>query len=126
MKRNFLSIAAVVLAIGLFSFTRMEKKAQVDMYVFEYDPTASGGYAEADVEDISNANWKYIGKNLALCGGQNQKACRVSVIGTYVDDTTTPTALQGVTINADQSGATAHVQSISGSSSGNLFSNQLD
>lgn len=124
MKRNFLGIAAVVLAIGLFSFTKIEKKAQVDMYVFEYDPTASGGYAEADVEDISNANWKFIGKNLALCNNTNQKACRVEVLGAYVDNTTTPTALQGVTIDATQSGATAHVLTISGS--GNQRSNQPD
>lgn len=124
MRKYFFSIVALVIAIGTFSFTEHEKKAQVDMYVFQYDPTASGGYDEADVEDISNANWKYQGKNLALCSNVNQKACRVAVLAAYVDNTTTPTALQSVTIDAIQSGATAHVNTISGS--GNQKSNQVD
>ncbi len=124
MKRYFFGLAAIVIAMGTFAFTQYETNAQVDKFVFEYDPAASGGYAETDVENISNANWKYIGKNLSLCGGQNQKACRVEVLGAYVDNTTTPTALQSVTIDATQSGTTAHVNSISGS--GNQRSNQLD
>lgn len=124
MRKYFFNIAAIVIAIGTFAFSHVEKKAQVDMYVFQYDPTASNGYDEADVEDISNANWKYQGKNLALCGGQNEKACRVAVVAAYVDNTTTPTALQSVTIDATQSGATAHVNTISGS--GNQRSNQVD
>jgi hypothetical protein len=124
MRINFLSIAAVVLAIGTFAFTTIEKKAQVDMFVFEYDDDASGGYAELDVENISNTNWKYVGKNLSLCSDDDQKACRVAVRGTYVNNTVTPTALQNVTIDATLSGSTAHVQSISGT--GSQLSNQPD
>ena len=124
MRSYFLSVAAIVLAIGTFAFVNPVVKPQVDMFVFEYDPSASGGYDEADVEDISNTNWKYLGKNLALCSNTNGKACRVEVLGAYVDNTTTPTALQGVTIDAIQSGATAHVDAISGT--GNQRSNQAD
>lgn len=124
MKRYFFGLAAIVIAIGTFAFTQYENNAQVDKFVFEYDPTASGGYAETDVENISNANWKYIGKNIQLCSGINQKACRVEVVAAYVDNTTTPTALQSVTIDATQSGATAHVNTISGT--GNQRSNQVD
>lgn len=124
MRNNFLKFAALVLAMGLFAFQLPGKNAQTDKFVFEYDPSASGGYDEADVEDISNMNWKYIGKNLALCSNTNGKACRVEVLGAYVDNTTTPTALQGVTIDAIQSGATAHVDAISGT--GNVRSNQAD
>ncbi len=124
MKRNFLSIAAVVLAIGLFSFTKMEKKAQVDMYVFEFDGTQSGGYSVANVENESNTYWKYKGKNLELCGDQDQKAYRVEVIGANVDNTTTPTELRNVAISATLSGSTAHVTAITGTSS--QYSNQED
>jgi hypothetical protein len=124
MRNYFFGLVAIVIAIGTFAFTQVEKNAQVDMYVFRYDDAASGGYAESDVEDISNANWKFDGINAALCSNTDQKACRVAVVAAYVDNTTTPTALQGVTIDATQSGTTAHVNTISGS--GNQKSNQVD
>lgn len=124
MRINFLRFAAIIIAIGTFAFTTVENKAQEDMFVFEYDPTASGGYAVVDVEDISNANWKYVGKNLSLCSDNDQRACRVAVIGDYVDNVTTPTALQNVTIDATLSGSTAHLIDISGTDS--QFSNQAE
>lgn len=125
MKKYLLSMSAILLAVVLFAFTQPVKKAnQVDMYVFQFDPTASGGYAEDAVENISNANWKYQGKNYELCGGQDQKACRVAVRGDYVNNTTTPTALQSISIEATLSDGTAHVTSISGT--GSQYSNQLD
>lgn len=125
MKKYVLSITAAVIAVALFAFTQPVKKAaQADMYVFEFDGSQTGGYSVANVETESNTYWKYVGKNLDLCGGQNQKACRVEVIGANVDNTTTPTELRNVAISAILSGSTAHVTAITGTSS--QYSNQED
>ena len=76
------------------------------------------------MENESNTYWKYIGKNLSLCSGDEEKACRVAVRGANVDNTTTPTELRNVVISADQSGATAHITGIT--ETGSLYSNQED
>ncbi len=122
MKRYIFSLAAVVIVIGSFAFNNITPTQ--DMFVFEYDPAASGGYSKPAVENISNSNWKYKGKNLSLCENRNEKACRVAVTSAYVNSSSNPTALQGIEIGATLSGATAHVVSISGS--GNAYSNQRD
>lgn len=126
MRKHFLSIAAVVAAVTLFAFTQPEKKAAPeDMYVFEFDGTTTGGYSVANVEDESNAHWKYIGKNLALCDGTPEKACRLEVIGANVDNTSAPTELRNVAISASLNGGSkAIVTSITGTSS--QYSNQED
>lgn len=104
MKKYFLSIAVIVIAAALAAFTQPVKKAtQVDLFVFEFDHTQSGGYSIANVENESNTYWKYIGKNQSLCGGDEEKACRVAVRGANVDNTTTPTELRNVVISAQLS-----------------------
>ncbi len=104
MKKYFLSMSAVVIAVLLVAFTQPAKHAdQVDMYVFEFDATQTGGYAEANVENESNTYWKYVGKNLSLCDNDPTRACRVAVTSAYVNNPTTPTALSGVTIEASES-----------------------
>lgn len=122
MKRYFFGALAAAIALTLASFTIHSRTD--DMFVFEYDPTASGGYASADVEDESNVNWKYIGKNLSLCSDNPTRACRVSVTGTYVDNTTTPTELSGVTITATESSTgVAYVTGITAQGT-NIYSNK--
>jgi hypothetical protein len=94
MRKYFFSLVATVIAIGTFAFQDVEKKAQEDKYVFQFDGSQSGGYSVDNVENESNSYWKYVGKNQDLCGGQNQKACRIEVLGANVDNTTTPTELR--------------------------------
>ena len=126
MKKYLPGLSAIVFALALFAFTQPEKKIKpVDMYVFEFDGTTTGGYSVANVEDESNAHWKYIGKNLALCDGTPEKACRVEVIGANVDNTSAPTELRNVAISASLNGGSkAIVTSITGTSS--QYSNQED
>jgi hypothetical protein len=114
MKKYFLSISAVVIAVLLVAFTQPKNSStEEDMYVFEFDHTQTGGYAEGNVENESNTYWKYIGKNLSLCDSDPTKACRVAVTSSYVNNPTTPTALSGVTIQADESSSgIAYVTSI--------------
>lgn len=124
MRKLFFNFAAVLLAVVSFAFTDDTTKATTTMYVFEYDPTASGGYLKADVEDISPSNWKFVGLDEDLCSDNDGKACRIAVSSAFVDDPGNPTALQGVTISASQSGTTAHVNAVSGT--GNIYSNEAD
>ena len=123
MKRYILGILAVVIAIGTSAFTIPKKP--VDMYVFQFNGSVSGGYTVANEENEANTNWQYQGKNLSLCGGQNEKACRVAVIDTYVDNAANPTQLSGVAISATLSGTTAHVTAITDPTA-NQISNQRD
>jgi hypothetical protein len=120
MKRYIFGIAAVIIALGAVAFTKPKKP--VDMYVFQFDGTQA--YTVSNVQNISNTYWKYQGKNLDLCTDINQKACRVEVTSSYVNDPSNPTALNGVTINAAlySPSNTAYVTSISGTSS--QYSNQ--
>jgi len=121
MKRYIFGMIAVVIAIGAAAFTA-PKKHLVDMYVFEYD--GSQGYTVGAVQNTNSAHWVYQGKNLALCANSNIKACRVSVTGDYVDNTTSPTQLSGVTITAVQSSTgIAYVDDITDDSD-NQFSNK--
>lgn len=114
MKKYFRSTSAVVLAVLVVAFTPPTKKAdQVDMYVFEFDHTQTGGYDKDNVENESNTYWKYVGLNQSLCAGNDVKACRVAVTSSYVNNPSTPTALSGVTITADESSnGVAYVASI--------------
>lgn len=114
MKKYLLSMTAIVLAVVLFAFTKPVKKAnQVDMYVFEFDGTTSGGFSETNVEDESNAHWKFVGLNQSLCANTDTRACRVAVTSAYVNNPSTPTALSGITIDADESSSgIAYVSSI--------------
>lgn len=125
MKKRIFGITAIVAALVLATFALPPKKVkQVDMYVFEFDGTTSGGYAEGNVEDESNVHWKYVGKNQALCSDDDIRACRVSVTSAYVDNPTTPTALSGITISADESSTgIAYVSGITNSTV-NRFSNK--
>lgn len=124
MRKLFFNFAAVLLAVVSFAFTEDTTKATTTMYVFRYDPTATNGYLKENVEDISPSNWKFVGLDEELCSNDNGKACRIAVSAEYVDDPLEPTALQGVTITASQSGTDAHVTAVSGT--GNQYSNQLD
>lgn len=126
MKKYFLSISAIVIAVLLVAFTQPTKNAdQVDMYVFEFDHTQTGGYDEANVENESNTYWKYIGKNLSLCDNDPTKACRVAVTSSYVNNPSTPTALSGVTIEATESSTgIAYVTSMTDAPSINQLSNK--
>jgi len=122
MKKYFLSFTAVVIAGLLVAFTQ-PKAEQADKFYFEFDGV-NQVYSKANVENESNTYWKYIGKNLSMCTGDEEKACRVAVLGANVDNTTTPTELRNVVISADQSGSTAHITGIT--ETGSLYSNQED
>lgn len=118
-------MSAIVIAMSLVAFTQPKSSNQEDMFYFYFDGTQSGGYSEGNVETESNTYWKYLGKNLSLCSGEDpEKACRVAVTGANVDNTTTPTELRNVVISADQSGPTAHVTGIT--ETGSLYSNEED
>jgi len=122
MKKYFLSFTAIAIAGMLVAFAQPKAK-QADKFYFEFDGV-NQTYSKANVENESNTYWKYIGKNLSMCTGDEEKACRVAVLGANVDNTTTPTELRNVVISADQSGATAHITGIT--ESGSLYSNQED
>lgn len=125
MKRYILSIFAVVVAISMVAFTSpaKSKKPQVNYYVFEFNPNLS--YTVANVEN--EANWTYKGLNQVMCDNTNEKACRVKVISSYVNDPSgSPTLKTDANISATLSGTTAHVTGIAGTSSGNAYSNQPD
>lgn len=126
MKKYLLSMTAIVLAVVLFAFTKPVEKANlVDMYVFEFDGTTANGYSEANVEDESNAHWKYVGLNQSLCANDDTRACRVAVTSAYVNNPTTPTALSGITIDADESSSgIAFVKSITDESVNQLSNKQ--
>lgn len=123
MRRYIFGLIAAVIAASASAFTPAKKP--VDMYVFQFNGSVSGGYSEANVETEANTHWQYQGKNLSLCGGENEKACRIAVISTYVDNPTNPTQLNNFTIDATLSGSTAHVTSITDPSN-NQYSNQRD
>lgn len=120
MKRYIFGIAAVIIALGAVAFTNPKKP--VDMYVFQFDGTQA--YTVSNVQNISNTYWKYQGKNLSLCSNTDEKACRVEVTSTYVNNPSNPTALSGVTITGTLNTPTntAYVSDISGTSS--QYSNQ--
>jgi hypothetical protein len=122
MKKYFLSFSAVMVTVLLVAF--IPPKPQEDMFYFYFDGT-NQTYTEEHVENESNTYWKYLGKNLALCSGEDpEKACRVRVTGANVDNTTTPTELRNVVISAEQSGPTAHVTGIT--EIGSAYSNEED
>lgn len=125
MKKNFLSIGAIVVAVLLVAFTQpATNTSQTDMYVFEFDHTQANGYSLSNVEDESNTYWKYLGKNLSLCADDDTRACRVAVTSSFVNNPVTPTALSGVTIQAQEStSGVAFVTSISNPDD-NQFSNK--
>ncbi len=123
MKRYIFGLLAVVTAISAVAFKQPEKK--LDKFVFQFNGSVSGGYTVPNVENEANTNWVYQGKNLSLCGGQDEKACRVAVLAAYVDDPANPTELKDLTITATMSGSTAHVTGITDPSA-NQISNQPD
>ncbi|MFC0774072.1 hypothetical protein [Terrimonas alba] len=123
MRRYIFGLIAAVIAAGASAFTTPKKP--VDMYVFQFNGSVSGGYSVANVENEANTHWQYQGKNLSLCGGQDEKACRIAVIDSYVDNPASPTQLNNFTIGATLSGSTAHVSSITDSGN-NQYSNQRD
>lgn len=126
MKKYLFGTSAVALAFILAVFSRAATPvAQEDLYYFEFDGTQSGGYSISNVENESNTYWKYIGKNLAVCTGDEEKACRVAVRGANVDNTTTPTELRNVVISAQMSSVSkAIVTNIT--ETGSLYGNQPD
>jgi hypothetical protein len=125
MKKYFSGFGAIVIAFLLVAFTTPKKNRSLqDMYVFEYDPSASGGYQEVNVENESNLHWKFVGIGEDLCDNDPTKACRVAVTGSYVNSTSNPTALSGVTIEAAESSTgVAYVTSITAPTE-NQFSNK--
>lgn len=125
MKKHFLSIGAILIAVLLVAFTPSKSNRSLQgMYVFEYDPTASGGYQEANVENESNLHWKFVGIGEELCDNDLIRACRVAVTGSYVNSTSNPTALSGVTIEAGESSTgVAYVTNITAPTE-NQFSNK--
>lgn len=124
MKKYFLSMAAVVIAVSLVAFTHPTKSSQEDMFYFYFDGV-NQSYSEEHVENESNTYWKYLGKNLSLCTGEDpEKACIVAVRGANVDNTTAPTELRNVVISAELSDGTAHITGIT--ETGSLYSNEED
>lgn len=124
-KKYAFGVLAIIIAAASSAFSvKMVKHPSVDMYVFEYDPGSPVDYTKTRVQNTSNSIWKYQGKNLTLCADKNTKACRVAVIGTYVNSTTTPTALSGVTLTGMESSTNiAYVSAITAPLS-NQFSNK--
>jgi hypothetical protein len=121
MKRIISASFAIALAIAATAFTL--PKHTDTMYVFEYDGDGVGDYTLDHVENPSNTYWKFVGEDESLCAGPDIKACRIAVTGSFVDNTTSPTELSGITIEAEESSNdVAFVKSISGS--GNQISNK--
>jgi hypothetical protein len=117
MKRYLLSLAAVVIAIVAFSFTT-SKRAVTHVFQFTGTPSVS------NVQNISNSFWVYQGESLALCDDVQEKACRIEVGDSFVDNPSSPTKLKSITITAtlQTSFNTAYVTALTGT--GNIFSNQ--
>jgi hypothetical protein len=108
MKKYITGVIAIIIAVAAVAFKA--PKHTVDMYVFEY----AGTYASGEVHKL--ANWHYLGKNLGQCNNFNNKACRVFVTSSDVDNPVTPTALNStVSITEGGTGSNIYVASISGS-----------
>jgi hypothetical protein len=124
MKKHFLGLSVIAFAFVLAAFTPPKSKPTADdLYVFEFDGSVNG-YAKEYVENESNTYWKYVGMGEELCDDTPDRACRVAVTAAYVDNPSSPTALSGVTIDADESALDiAYVIDITASSV-NLFSNK--
>ena len=101
IKKYGIAILAIVIAVGSAAFT---KRAQTisGTHVFEFN--SSLAYTEANVSNT--ANWDYVGEisQKPLCSGMN-KACRVAVTDSYVDNPSNPASLSGVTISTQLSGS---------------------
>lgn len=94
MKRSIFSIAAILLAIGTFSFTTLKNPSANSFFEFDYahySPTIS------NVQD--EAKWIKVA-DLGSCNNMQVKACRIEVTPAYVSGSSLlPTA----TITAQES-----------------------
>jgi|GEM_PF-1258127 len=123
IKKYGTGILAVIIAVAMAAFTSPKKTHLAGTHVFEFDGTT--GYTVSHVENTSNTYWKYVGEisQKPLCQGLN-KACRVAVTNSYVDNPSNPTQLSGITISASLGGTgDAKVTSITDPSD-NGYSNQ--
>lgn len=94
MKRYIFSIAAILLAIGTFSFTTLKSPSTNSFFEFDsfhYTPTLT------NVQDESK--WIKVA-DIGTCNNIQVKACRIEVMPTYVSGSSLlPTA----TITAQES-----------------------
>jgi hypothetical protein len=120
-KKYGIGLLAVILAISFSAFKTIKHHPLVDKYVFEYNPGSPADYTKTRVE--ITGNWSYVGLNQAPCTGTQTKACRVAVIGSYVNSTTSPSALAGVTLTAVETAGIAKVTAINDGVN-NSFSNK--
>lgn len=116
MKKYFMGMIALVILLSAFAYNAPVKQSS-DMYVFEY----TGDYSAGSVAD--RANWEFVGLNAAPCDNGTDKACRVTVQSSDVDDPLNPTAINSsVTISEGGSGLNRIVTGITGA--GNSYSNR--
>lgn len=121
LRKYGIGIMAFIIAAVASAFTAPEKSHITGTHVFEFNPALA-----YTVQNVStSSNWQYIGEisSKPLCSGMN-KACRVAVADTYVDDPSNPQELSGVTISAALSPAGKAVVTAITDPSDNGFSNQ--
>jgi hypothetical protein len=99
LRKYGIGLMAIIVGVAMAAFTTPKKTNFAATHVFEFTPPAMGGYSVDNVE--ATGNWEYVGEypSEQLCSGSN-KACRVKVTDTYVDNPSDPQQLSGVTISA--------------------------
>jgi len=120
IKKYGIAILAIVIAVGSAAFTKRVQTIS-GTHVFEFN--SSLAYTEANVSNT--ANWDYVGEisQKPLCSGMN-KACRVAVTDSYVDNPSNPASLSGVTISTQLSGSGDAIVADITDDTDNGFSNQ--
>ena len=112
MKKNFLSVVALIIAIAASSFTVVNDMVKEDLYTFEYR-----GPSPATVSDVQNeANYAYVGMDEPDCAGA-EEACRVNVPATHVNGTALKTSAN---ISATLTATSARINGVAAGS----YSNQ--
>ncbi|MEO9020991.1 MAG: hypothetical protein ABI237_14860 [Ginsengibacter sp.] len=123
IKKYGIGILSIVIAVAMAAFTTPKKTHFAATHVFEFTPPAMNGYSVSNVE--ATGNWEYLGEypSQQLCSGSN-KACRVKVTDSYVDDPSDPQQLSGVTISATLAPSGKAIVTGITDPSNNGFSNQ--
>lgn len=96
LRKYGIGLMAIIIGIGMAAFTAPKKTHLDATHVFEFDGLHNT-YTVGNVQTTSN--WKYVGEDELLCEGED-KACRIKVTDDYVDQSSTPMQLSGITISA--------------------------
>jgi hypothetical protein len=84
MKKHFLAIFAIVLAVGFTAFTTVDSVDRTVYYYFQFTPQLNG---ETDYE--LNTNWIYRGTSSSTpCSAGSNYVCLVKIDQTLIAGTT--------------------------------------